>query len=178
MIKVLINGTPIYKLCFSRKEYSRLKNGQPLYETSAIIYLADAKQGEPAIAKASARQWHKDPYKPEAARRAALKALLRTAEEGRGAIGVPFARAERTAIWTAYLNRPRIISTPPKGQPPAAASGSAPAAQQAVVVPPVPKDAGRPGVKAKPSTPNTHPVVSKVVPIARPWFAPPSTVVH
>lgn len=123
MIKVLLNGTPIYKLCFARRPYSHLKskngNKTPLYETDAIIYMIDAKQGEPAVAKASSRQHHKDSYNPEAARQAAMKALLRPA----GA----FARIERTAIWNAYRNRPRTNT--PKKTPPASAAPQAPIAQ-------------------------------------------------
>jgi hypothetical protein len=170
VIKVLINGTPIYKLCFARKEYSKLKNGQPLYETSAMIFLVDAKQGEPPVATATARQYHKDMYQPESARKAALGLLLDDRARMRHNLGATtFSKMERTAIWSAYRNRPRIISTPP-GTPMPPKTG-APAKQLAVPPPTTnvvgPKDAGRPGLQAKPAS---HQVVNKVVAIPRPWY--------
>jgi hypothetical protein len=215
VIKVLINGTPIYKLCFARRRYSSVKRkgvglhkliqavkntnhyeegdweavnanvietlkkafaGRPLYETTAIVYLIDAKKDEPPVATATVRQCPLDPHSPEDGRQKALDKLLRVNPVGTEHDLEPtFSKVERTAIRAAYMNRPRIQSTPPKGQPPAAAGGSVPAQVASPTVPPAPKDAGRPGVKA---TPNTHPVVSKVVPIARPWFQTPSTAVH
>jgi hypothetical protein len=124
MIKVLINGTPIYKLCFARRSYATTKQGQPLYETDALIFIADAKQGEPAVAKASARQYHKDKYNPEAARVAAIKQLLNPAK---GDIAPTFSRVERTAIWKAYWDRPRDGGKPKSKPTPPAGAGSAPA---------------------------------------------------
>lgn len=124
MIKVLLNGTPVYGLEFQRRVYSHAKSKgkdpskrQPLYETTALIYMADAKRDEPPVAKATARQHHKDRYSPEASRKAALKALLRPNILQYGTGAPPFSRIERTAIWKAYWNRKntQLKPLPPSG---------------------------------------------------------------
>ena len=152
MIKVLINGTPIYKLCFSRRKYKSLKKynvtaGQiiakldevratnidqvkdtirsiferkPLYETTALVYLIDAKAGEPPVATASTRQSKLDDNSRKTGREVALDRLLRSTNNP------PFNPFERAAIKTAYENR---LKTPKKSPPPPSGAGSAPIAQ-------------------------------------------------
>ena len=152
MIKVLINGTPIYKLCFSRRKYKTtgrkrltlgevtlaLKKaygkapdrdvyetlveafgGKPLYETTALVYLIDAKTGEPPVATASTRQSKLDDNSRKTGREVALGRLLRSTNNP------PFNPFERAAIKTAYENR---LKTTKKSPPPSGA-GSAPIGQ-------------------------------------------------
>lgn len=152
MIKVLINGTPIYKLCFSRRKYKSLKKrgvtagqiinkinecphdpdktavariirevfeSKPLYETTALVYLIDAKAGEPPVATASTRQSKLDDNSRKTGREVALGRLLRSTNNP------PFNPFERAAIKAAYDNR---LKTTKKSPPPSGA-GSAPIGQ-------------------------------------------------
>lgn len=175
MIKVLIAGTPIYKLCFARRKYKTLKKhdltagelinrindesiyaegdeaqvkknvadvirsafeSKPLYETTALIFMADAKRGEPPVATAVARQSRKDDNQRSTGREVALGRLLRTKDTP------PFTAPERDAIRKAYDDRFKVK---PKRTPPPASAGSAPVAQV--------REA-------------SHSVVSKVIPFA------------
>lgn len=153
MIKVLINGTPIYKLCFSRRKYKSLKKqgvtagqiinkinecphdpdktaiariirevfeSKPLYETTALVYLIDAKAGEPPVSTASTRQSKLDENSRKTGREVALGRLLRSTNNP------PFNPFERAAIKVAYENRLKTIRKPP---PPPSSAGSAPIAQ-------------------------------------------------
>lgn len=175
MIKVLLNGTPVYKLCFSRRKYKSLKKknvtagqiiakineckhdpdkeavariirevfeSKPLYETTALVYMVDAKQGEPPVATARTRQSRQDDNKRDTGREVALGRLLRTNNDP------PFNPFERAAIREAYDNRTKGVK--PKRTPPAS-TGSAPIAQVRRAT----------AVVAS----NTHSVVNKVIPM-------------
>lgn len=156
MIKVLINGTPIYKLCFNRRKYKTVNKkkltlgevlrkidglgtvpdeqvqsilkeafgGKPLYETTALVYMVDAKAGEPPVATASTRQSKLDENSRNTAREVALGRLLRTKDNP------PFTEIERKAIRSAYDNR----LAKPKKSPPTGGGNSNPPAEVAKVV--------------------------------------------
>jgi hypothetical protein len=159
MIKVLLNGTPIYKLCFHRKKYKSLKKrgltggqiiqklndlglysgenegvirkqvtdairdmfeSKPLYETTALVYMVDAKVGEPPVATAFTRQSRLDDNKRDTGREVALGRLLRSNNNP------PFNPFERAAIRAAYDNRFKSASKKPT---PPASTGTPPIAQ-------------------------------------------------
>lgn len=102
--------------------------GKPLYETTAIIYLADAKKGEAPVAKATVRQNPIDPHTPEQGRQAALKKLLNRDPKLFGGYLSTFGKGEREAIWTAYAQRPRgPVAPAPSGAPAKAEPVQAPA---------------------------------------------------
>jgi len=212
MIKVLLNGTPIYKLCFARRRYSQVKrkhvgldriikavndarvyeegdeaatkvnvidavkavfSGRPLYETTAIVYMIDAKKGEPPVASATVKQNPADQHSPEEGRQKAIDKLLRFDD---GQSPVPFNKVERTAIRAAYTNRPRIKSTPKKTPPPTPITPAAtrPSAGHRVTQP---APVRLRDIKALAAA-GVHHVVNKVVPITRPWFAYGGKTVH
>lgn len=92
--------------------------GKPLYETTAIIYLADAKKGEAPVARATVRQNPSDCHTPEGGRIAAIKKLLNTDPNLFNGYRTTFGKGEREAIWNAYINRPKgKPDVPPSGAP-------------------------------------------------------------
>lgn len=144
MIKVLMSGTPVYRVSFGKKIYNRLKpkhpfkrvdgkwqqvEGSPLYETRVFVHIEGAKPGEDPLAYAVTRQNPEDKHSPEYARVSALKKLL-------DAKVSQFSRTERTAIWSAYWNRPKGTTAPTPPSPSGtSAQASRPAAKRSAPAP-------------------------------------------
>lgn len=163
MIKVLINGTPIYRLEFRRRKYksvqkqtitageviARIKQDggignevlqvdfasvlasiraaferKPLFETTALIFMHDAKKDEPPVATATTRQSKSDDNSKLVGRGQALHKLFNLKHEGTDTL--VFSDIERQAIRKAYNNRSKQSSKP---LPPAGSAGSTPIAQ-------------------------------------------------
>jgi hypothetical protein len=161
VIKVLINGTPIYRLEFHRRKYKTVKRkgltagqiiaklqrlpnlvgshgvsltdvedgiraafeAKPLYETTALIYIIDAKGDEPPVATATSRQSKADDNRKIVGRGVALNKLLHLQKDDTLPV---FSAVERKAIRDAYNNRAKRTTKP---LPPGGSAGSPPIAQ-------------------------------------------------